>query len=179
VPPCTRICERYRQSRSSARGAIRRAESLYAARLADSGSESEISGLGLLVLQRAMLAIEDLGGLLHAFTDPPSWKAFVSYNLDSISGTFDALFAGGDAAIARAYLFPTYDAIRDEPDLTEGTATSDRASSGRGPQRDSGEAGPHGRGVADAASAREEDHARAWLSRRPNARDAFPRPGPS
>jgi hypothetical protein len=101
------------------RGAIRRAESLYATRLAASASESELSGLGLLVLQRSILAIEDLGGLLHAFTDPPSWKALVSYNLDSISGTFDALFAGGDAAIGRAYLFPTNEAIRDEPDLTD------------------------------------------------------------
>jgi hypothetical protein len=101
------------------RGAIRRAEGLYQSRLADSAKEPELSGLGLLVLQRAMLAVEDLGGLLHAFTDPPSWKALVSYNLDSISGTFDALFAGGDPAIARAYLFPTDEAIRDEPYLTE------------------------------------------------------------
>ncbi len=100
------------------RDAIRRAERLYDERLAASADEREISGLGLLVLQRAMFAVEDLGGLLHAFTDPPSWSGLVSYNLDGLSGTFDALFAGGDEAIAQVYLLPPDDALEAEPDLT-------------------------------------------------------------
>jgi hypothetical protein len=100
------------------RDAIRRAERLYDERLAASADEKEISGLGLLVLQRAMFAVEDLGGLLHAFTDPPSWSGLVSYNLDGLSGTFDALFAGGDEAIAQVYLLPPDDALEAEPDLT-------------------------------------------------------------
>lgn len=56
------------------RDAIRRAERLYGEHVAAGVSEEEVSGLGLLVLQRAMFAVEDLGGLLHAFTDPASWS---------------------------------------------------------------------------------------------------------
>lgn len=100
------------------RSAIRRAEKLYDVRLAAAAREEEISGLGLLVLQRAMFALEDLGALLHAFTDPPSWSGLVSYNLDALSGTFDALFAGGDEAIARAYLLPPDEALENEPGMT-------------------------------------------------------------
>jgi hypothetical protein len=100
------------------RSALRRAEQLYLERLAAGAREEEISGLGLLILQRAMFTIEDLGGLLHAFTDPPSWSGLVSYNLDGLSGTFEALFAGGDAAIARAYLLPPDDALEHEPGMT-------------------------------------------------------------
>jgi hypothetical protein len=100
------------------REAIRRAERLYDERLAARGSDDEISGLGLLVLQRAMFAVEDLGGLLHAFTEPASWSGLVSYNLDGLTASFDALFAGGDKAIARAYLLPPDDALENEPGLT-------------------------------------------------------------
>ncbi len=100
------------------RDAIRRAERLYDERLAGGAREEEMSGLGLLVLQRAMFAVEDLGGLLHAFTDPPSWSGLVSYNLDGLTASFDALFAGGDKAIARAYLLPPDDALENEPGLT-------------------------------------------------------------
>ena len=35
-----------------------------------------------------------------------------------MSGTFDALFAGGDEPIARAYLLPLDDALENEPVLT-------------------------------------------------------------
>lgn len=100
------------------RAAIGRAERFYDEGFAGGTREEEMSGLGLLVLQRAMFAVEDLGGLLHAFTDPPSWSGLVSYNLDGLSGLFDALFAGGDEAIARAYLLPPDDALENEPGLT-------------------------------------------------------------
>ena len=60
------------------RDAIHRAERLYDERLAGGAREEEMSGLGLLVLQRAMFAVEDLGGLLHAFTDPPSWSGLMA-----------------------------------------------------------------------------------------------------
>jgi hypothetical protein len=100
------------------RDAIRRAERLYDEGLSAGVGEEELSGLGLLVLQRAMFAVEDLGGLLHAFTDPPSWSGLVSYNLAGLSGTFDALFVGSDEAIARAYLLPSDDALESEPGLT-------------------------------------------------------------
>lgn len=98
------------------RGAIERAYTLYED--TDNQDEARLGGLGLLVLQRAMLAVEDLGGLVFAYADPPDFGRLVSYDLADISGQFDRLFRHRDA-VPDLYRFPTSDAIDIEPGLTE------------------------------------------------------------
>ena len=55
--------------------------------------ECRQGALALLVLQRAMLAVEDLGGLLYALEEPPSFKRLISYDLNDLSAVFARLFA--------------------------------------------------------------------------------------
>jgi len=54
---------------------------------------SAAAARSLLVLRRAMLAVEDLGGLLYALEEPPSFQRLVSYNLDDLSALFTRVFA--------------------------------------------------------------------------------------
>jgi hypothetical protein len=99
------------------RSAIERAFALYHG--AADASESRRGGLGLLVLQRAMLAVEDLGGLIFAYADPPDFSRLVSYDLADISAAFDRLFRDRDA-VPDLYRFPTAEAIDAEPGLRAG-----------------------------------------------------------
>ncbi len=56
------------------RASLDRAVSLYET---DDVDDDERGGMGLLVLQRALLATEDLARLLHVFRGTPSWQRFV------------------------------------------------------------------------------------------------------
>lgn len=98
------------------RAAIERAYSLHAE--CDPTDECRRGALGLLVLQRAMLAVEDLGGLLHALDPPPSFERLVSYGLREISTIFARLFAD-PALTPQLYGLASAAAIDDEPDLTD------------------------------------------------------------
>lgn len=98
------------------RGAIERAYTLYEG--AENQDESRSGALGLLVLQRAMLAVEDLGGLVFAYADPPDFGRLVSYDLADISGQFDRHFRDRDA-VPDLYRLPTSEAIDVEPGLTD------------------------------------------------------------
>jgi hypothetical protein len=53
--------------------AIQRAYDRFAAAEDNGLDDSRLGGLGLIVLQRALLAVEDLGGMLHAFAGPDPW----------------------------------------------------------------------------------------------------------
>jgi hypothetical protein len=55
------------------RAAIDRAYVQFAAAEAAGRPDAEVGGLGLVVVQRALLAAEDLGGLLHAFRGDDPW----------------------------------------------------------------------------------------------------------
>jgi hypothetical protein len=98
------------------RAAIVRAYSLHAN--CDSSDENRRGALGLLVLQRAMLAVEDLGGLLHALDQPPSFERLVSYGLRDISTVFARLFADPELT-PRLYGLASAAAIDDEPGLSD------------------------------------------------------------
>lgn len=73
------------------RAALERAAALHNA--SDAQDECRRGALALLVLQRAMLAAEDLGGLLYALDEPPSFERLVSYSLDDLSGLFARVFS--------------------------------------------------------------------------------------
>jgi hypothetical protein len=99
------------------RRAIERAYGIYKAARADE-PEPRRGAFGLLVLQRAMLAVEDLGGLLYAYAEPPDFGRLVSYDLADISGLFDRLL-NDRTAVPGLYGFPTLEAIEAEPGLTD------------------------------------------------------------
>jgi hypothetical protein len=98
------------------RAAIERASSLHAD--CDPADECRRGALGLLLLQRAMFAIEDLGGLLYALDEPPSFERLVSYGLRDISTTFARLFADPELT-PRLYGFGSAASIDDEPGLRD------------------------------------------------------------
>jgi hypothetical protein len=84
------------------REAIDRAARLYERALQDEGaSDAERNGRGLIVLQRTLLALEDLGGLLHAFAGPQPWERLRSAMYDEIDAAFEAAAADPDQVIAR------------------------------------------------------------------------------
>jgi hypothetical protein len=103
------------------RRALGRAHRLYEGGVDD--AEARRGALGLLVLQRAMLAIEDLAGLLYALEEPPSFGRLVSYDLGEISRLLDRL-ARDRELTPRLYAIPTREAIAAEPDLTDRQRTA-------------------------------------------------------
>jgi hypothetical protein len=100
----------------SRRGALQRAHRLYCDAHAD--QEGRQGALGLLVLQRAMLSAEDLGALLHALEEPPSFSRLVSYRLDALGSVFARLNRERDA-MPRAFLIPTTEVLGRERGFNE------------------------------------------------------------
>lgn len=98
------------------RAAILRACALH--RECDAGDECRRGALALLVLQRAMLAVEDLGGLLYALDESPSFERLISHRLDDVSALFARLFAD-PTLTPTLYRLPTPQALADEPGLSD------------------------------------------------------------
>lgn len=97
------------------RRSLERAYERYCA--CDDAEEGRRGALGLLVLQRAMLAVEDLGGLLYALAEP-SFERLVSYELPDIGASFARLFSDASAT-PDLYRLVTADAVDAEPGLDE------------------------------------------------------------
>jgi|SRR5689334_21218571 len=68
--------------------AVERAWSGYRRAEANSKPDAERGGLGLIVVQRALLAAEDLGRLLHAFDNENPWVAFRRAKIDDLDRAF-------------------------------------------------------------------------------------------
>jgi hypothetical protein len=81
-------------------GAIERSWRTYR-RVARSGTESEIGGAGLMVLQRVFLALEDLGRLLHAFAAADPWVALRRARPDDVEDALAAALAAPQEAFER------------------------------------------------------------------------------
>jgi hypothetical protein len=84
------------------REGIDRAARLYGALPGDDcASVSERNGRGLIVLQRTLLALEDLGGLFHAFGGPDPWDRLRSATYDELDEAFQAASADPEEAFVR------------------------------------------------------------------------------
>lgn len=84
------------------REAIDRAARLYDAAVSDDGvSDNERNGRGLIVLQRTLLALEDLGGLLHAFGGSDPWDRLRNATYDELDAAYQAASADPDETITR------------------------------------------------------------------------------
>lgn len=95
------------------RHAATEAHRLYEEAKASSAAEPELGGLGLLVLQRALLATEDLGAVLWALADEPRWLRFTSYRPDDLDHIYGDL-ARGNLSVDELWLLPPESALREE-----------------------------------------------------------------
>jgi hypothetical protein len=94
--------------------AIQRAYDRFAAAEDNGLDDSRLGGLGLIVLQRALLAVEDLGGMLHAFAGPDPWIRLRSAKITDITTAFDRALATGSDASPEAFRLATEKQIADE-----------------------------------------------------------------
>jgi hypothetical protein len=100
------------------RQAVARAYRLYEQAVATGASEPEATGVGLLTLQRALLACEDLGALLYALGGKSHWLRFTSYTATDLDETFAALQAR-DLDVRTLWSMPSDEAIAAEPGITD------------------------------------------------------------
>lgn len=100
------------------RAALERAANLYNAAQSTGATESEQAGLGLLAMQRALFAAEDLGGLIHALLGaPPSMQRLTSTTIPDLDAVFVAV-RREPHTIRRAFLLPDADVMDNEDDLS-------------------------------------------------------------
>lgn len=97
--------------------ALDRARGLYRGGLDSEESESRIAGLGLLVLQRAFLILEDLGALLYAFDEKPREKRLTTYSLQQLDAIYRRTVAT-ELDVSELFRLPDSEAIANEPGLT-------------------------------------------------------------
>lgn len=108
------------------REALTRAIALYRRALLGSIPEPEVCGLGLLVLQRAAFAVEDLGGLLHAFGGQDPFKRLISTTIPDLDAAYkhvedeiDAGARGRECAFLAPFRLPSDEQIAAEADLSD------------------------------------------------------------
>jgi hypothetical protein len=97
--------------------AVVRAFQLYERGVADGLPEPELGGRGLLVLQRALLAAEDIGGLLHALAAPDPWARLVSTTIPDLDAAFRRVVADDPTAM-EPFCLPSAEILEGE-DLNE------------------------------------------------------------
>lgn len=82
-------------------GAVERSWTAYRQAATRSTPSAELGGLGLIVLQRALLGAEDLGRLLHAVASEDPWIALRRAKIDALSETFTAAAEDGESFLGR------------------------------------------------------------------------------
>lgn len=92
------------------------ARSLRAYEQADDAGKpaTEVGGLALIVVQRALLAAEDLGGLLHAFAGPKPWDRLRATKIPDLDAAFRSVLADPRKTLHEAFRVPTDEHLRDE-----------------------------------------------------------------
>jgi hypothetical protein len=103
---------------ASARSACRQAaiERAFARWLEASTGDQRLpslSGLGLIVMQRAFFAAEDLGRLLAALDDEPSWERLTDATLPELDAIFTRVMTDPNRSL-RPFILPTGEQLLDE-----------------------------------------------------------------
>lgn len=96
------------------RSSIERAYARFATADAEERSEAEVGGLGLVVVQRALLAAEDLGGLLHAFRGDDPWQRLRKTTIPDLDAGYDWALARPEEAFAEAFCLADEHILREE-----------------------------------------------------------------
>jgi hypothetical protein len=102
------------------RGAVQRAFAMYEEAEKAGVDELLIGGFGLLVNQRTLLAVEDLGALIYSLSGPPSerWTRFSSYVPTDLDASFkEVVFKS--IKVRQLFDLPSDDAIANVPNLSE------------------------------------------------------------
>jgi hypothetical protein len=76
--------------------------------------DPEVGGLGMLVLQRSLLAAEDLGELLHAFLGTDPWARMVSAKVPDLDRAFEIAVTQPSVALS-AFRLIDEEALASEP----------------------------------------------------------------
>jgi hypothetical protein len=98
--------------------ALQRAADAYETARNAEASEAEQAGLALLVMQRALFAAEDLGGLIHALLgDPPSLQRLTSTTVADLDAAYVAVWRDPQA-IRSVFLLPDDEVIDQEDEVT-------------------------------------------------------------
>jgi hypothetical protein len=100
------------------REAIQRALDLYDNARAEDRPPAEVGSFGLLVLQRALLAVEDVGVLMHAFAGEDPWERLRSAKIPDLQRAFERAVADTDSVLTEAFVLATEDLLACE-DVTE------------------------------------------------------------
>jgi hypothetical protein len=96
------------------REALLRAQGLYKDALDEEGPSMRVGGLGLLVLQRAVLAAEDLAVVLHALAGaPPSFERLANASYKELDVVFETVRDDPGAAL-EPFLLPPKAVLEDE-----------------------------------------------------------------
>lgn len=101
------------------RQAVQRAHDRYRRALDDAHSDLSVGGLGLIVVQRAFLAAEDLGLLLHALDEPPSWARFTAARLPDLDAVYRRVLSDHRWAL-KPFMLPSERAEIEEASDLEG-----------------------------------------------------------
>ncbi|MGI8846437.1 MAG: hypothetical protein ACR2HC_09760 [Thermoleophilaceae bacterium] len=96
------------------RAAIERAYEGFAAAEADGRVEAEVGGLGLVVVQRALLAAEDLGGLLHAFRADDPWERLRKSTISDLDAAYGWALATPEEVFSKAFCLADGAVLREE-----------------------------------------------------------------
>lgn len=99
--------------------AIQRAADEHARAVAAERTESELGGLGLIVLQRSLLAVEDLAGLLHAFDGPDPWQRLRNTGINHLDRAITLAAMDPERAITETFRLADEATLCDEPGWEE------------------------------------------------------------
>lgn len=69
--------------------------------------DPKIGGLGLLVMQRALLAAEDLGGLMHAFAGPAPWERLRTAKVPELQAAYERAVAKPEELLTEVFHLAT------------------------------------------------------------------------
>jgi hypothetical protein len=86
---------------------VRRAHERFLTAQEEQRSNAETGGLGLLVLQRALLAAEDLGRLLHALDGPEPWERLRTAKIPDLDLAFSRVASRSTEVIERIFRLPS------------------------------------------------------------------------
>lgn len=96
------------------RAAITRAHETFSSGEAENLSEAALGGLGLIVVQRALLAAEDLGGLLHAFLGDDPWRRLRATTIPDIDSAYEWALASPEALFSKTFCLADDRVLREE-----------------------------------------------------------------
>jgi hypothetical protein len=102
-------------ARADYRGrAIERAYERFERAVQEGAPEAEIGGYGLLVLQRALLAGEDLGGVLHAFASDEPWPALRLTTIPTLGAAFERALTDPADVLRESFRLTTEEQLAEE-----------------------------------------------------------------